>query len=230
MDGDRSEGDICTTLVQQNDLTVAELQKILRSVVVDAVIVLTMPSEKDVFVSDIRFTTSGTHWSGAFSRLRVDAVQTEATGVAERMARHRLARTTRVQLRDLSCPSAVLNRKQWAIACMISRGLPVQDLAWQCGLALYEAVEAVGDLIRAGMCAPEPGPDPVIRRGPGAFAPLPRRTPGAQIAQAQYRAEAEFSTGAAFWTPGTQMPHGGEFGPAPAELLHRVLDGVKNIS
>jgi DNA-binding NarL/FixJ family response regulator len=152
VDGDRPDRDICTMLVQQKDLTRAELQKILRSVVVDAVIVLTMPADEDSFVSDIRFAPSGPHWASAFSRLHVDSVRMEAASRAERVARQHLARTTPVQLRDLSRPSAVLSRQQWAVACMIGGGLSAQDLAWQCGLALYEAIEYVGDLIRAGMC------------------------------------------------------------------------------
>jgi DNA-binding NarL/FixJ family response regulator len=152
VDGDRPDRDICTMLVQQKDLTRAELQKILRSVVVDAVIVLTMPADEDSFVSDIRFAPSGPHWASAFSRLHVDSVRMEAASRAERVARQQLARTTPVQLRDLSRPSAVLSRQQWAVACMIGGGLSAQDLAWQCGLALYEAIEYVGDLIRAGMC------------------------------------------------------------------------------
>jgi hypothetical protein len=153
IDGDRPDRDICAMLVQQKDLTRADLQKILRSVVVDAVIVLTMPADEDSFVSDIRFAPSGPHWASAFSRLRVDSVRMEAASRAERVARQHLARTTPVQLRDLSRPSAVLSRQQWAIACTIGGGLSAQDLAWQCGLALYEAIEYVGDLIRAGMCA-----------------------------------------------------------------------------
>jgi hypothetical protein len=215
--------------VQQNDLTLADLQKILRSVVVDAFIVLAMPADENAFVSDIRFAACGAHWSSAFSRLRMDSVRREATRRSERMARHRLARTTAVQLCDLGGPSAVLNRQQWAIACTIGRGLPVQDLAWQCGLALYETIDCVGDLIRAGMCVPEPGPNPATSPAPEVSEPLPRRTPGAQIAQAQYRTDAEFRAGAEFWAAGAEMPHGNEFNPAP-ELLHRVLDGVRKIS
>jgi hypothetical protein len=39
IDGNRPERDICTMLVRQDELTRADLQRILRSVVVDAVIV-----------------------------------------------------------------------------------------------------------------------------------------------------------------------------------------------
>ena len=156
IDGDRPDRDICTLLLQHEDLTRAELQAILRSVVVDAVLVLTMPMDQDSFVAGIRFVPGGPHWASAFSRLRVDSVQAEAGRRAERLARHPLARTVPVQLRDLGRPSALLSRKQWAIACTIGRGLSAQDLAWQCGLALYEAIEGVGELIQAGMCAVYP--------------------------------------------------------------------------
>lgn len=243
IDGDRPDRDICTMLVQQKELTRADLQKILRSVVVDAVIVLTMPADEDSFVSDIRFAPSGPHWASAFSRLRVDSVRMEAATRAERVARQHLARTTPVQLRDLSRPSAVLSRQQWAIACTIGGGLSAQDLAWQCGLALYEAIEYVGDLIRAGMCAtgvaatlepPAPRAEPelvplraepeLVPRQPRGLSGLPHRTPGAQMAQAKH------AMGAEFRTAGAEPPRSSEFTSAQPELLHRVLDGLRRIS
>lgn len=253
IDGDRPDRDICTMLVQQKDLTRADLQKILRSVVVDAVIVLTMPADEDSFVSDIRFAPSGPHWASAFSRLRVDSVRMEAASRAERVARQHLARTTPVQLRDLSRPSAVLSRQQWAIACTIGGGLSAQDLAWQCGLALYEAIEYVGDLIRAGMCAtsvaepsvpsadqagqlahwfgaaelepaPPQGEPDLVPRQPQGLPELPHRRPGAQMAQARHAMSAEFRTAAA------DPPRSSEFTAAQPELLHRVLDGLRRIS
>ena len=62
---------------------------------------------------------------------------------AERMARFNLARTTPVRLRDLGAASAVLSREQWAVA-WIDGARSAQDLAWTCGLALYDAIECVG--------------------------------------------------------------------------------------
>ena len=92
-----------------------------------------------------------------------------------------------VQLRDLGRPSALLSREQWAIACTIGRGLSAQDLAWQCGLALYEAIEGVGELIQAGMCAVYPAQAPTsageptgqLARwfGPAAAVPVPEPAP-----------------------------------------------------
>jgi hypothetical protein len=183
IEGDRPDRDICTLLLQHEDLTRAELQNLLRSVVVDAVLVLTMPMDADSFVTGIRFVPAGPHWASAFSRLRVDAVQAEAGRRAGRLARHPLNRTALVQLRDLGRPSVLLSREQWAIACTISRGLSAQDLAWQCGLALYEAIEGVSELIQAGMCAAYPAeaatssaePTGQLARwfGPAAAVPVP---------------------------------------------------------
>jgi len=158
---DRPDRDIGTVLVQRNYLSRGNLQAILRSVVVDAALVLMLPVDRDAFVSDIRFAAAGApganqHWAGAFSSLCVDFVLTEVIKKAERMARFNVARTTPIRLRDLGASSAVLSREQWAVACAIDGARSAQDLAWTCGLALYDAIECVGRLIQAGVCVPEP--------------------------------------------------------------------------
>jgi len=68
-----------------------------------------------------------------------------------------------IQLCDLAGPAAVLTRAQWAVACAIDGTRSVQDLAWQCGLALYDVIERVGGLVQAGVCAPC---DPAETAGP----------------------------------------------------------------
>ena len=158
---DRPDRDIGTVLVQRNYLSRGDLQAILRSVVVDAALVLMLPVDRDAFVSDIRFAAAGApganqHWAGAFSSLCVDFVLIEVIKKAERMARFNVARTTPIRLRDLGASSAVLSREQWAVACAIDGARSAQDLAWTCGLALYDAIECVGRLIQAGVCVPEP--------------------------------------------------------------------------
>ena len=164
---DRPDRDIGGALVQRNYLSRGELQAILRSVIVDAAIVLTVRSDEDILVSDIRFAAPGAHWAGAYSSLRVDAVRSEALRRAEHMARYRLTRGTQVRLADLSRPSAVLSRRQWAVASAVNGTASVQDLAWHCGMALYDAIECVGHLIRAGLCVPC-GSRPVEPRRPQA--------------------------------------------------------------
>ena len=52
---DRPDRDIGTVLVQRNYLSRSDLQAILRSVVVDAALVLMLPADRDAFISDIRF-------------------------------------------------------------------------------------------------------------------------------------------------------------------------------
>jgi hypothetical protein len=200
---DRPDRDIGTELVQRQFLSRPDLQAILRSIVVDAALVLMVPFDRDAFVSDVRFAAPGAHWAGAFSSLGVDSVLAEASKMAERVARYNLARTKPLQLCDLGGPSAVLSREQWAVACAIDGTRSVQDLAWHCGLALYDAMERVGGLVQAGVCAPcapapapgaldqwfgrdDPGPaalpvlspDQAISPTP-VLAPMPRRSPRA---------------------------------------------------
>jgi hypothetical protein len=75
---DRPDRDIGTILVQQAYLTRDELQAILRSVVVDALIALTAPADEDAFVSRIGFASSVTHWASAFLTLDASSLQTVA--------------------------------------------------------------------------------------------------------------------------------------------------------
>jgi len=173
VDPDRPDRDIGTELVGRNYLSRGDLQAILCSVIVDAALVLIGPADEEAFVSDIRFAAPGAHWAGAFSSLCVDFVLAEAARRAERMARYHLARTTPVRLRDLSAPSAVLSREQWAIAAAADGIRSVQDLAWQCGLALYEAIECVGGLIQAGVCDPSGRPGPAESAEVWAAGPKP---------------------------------------------------------
>src|SRR6202012_3220160 len=126
-----------------------------------------------------------------FASLRVDTVRSEALQRAEHMARYHLNRTTEVRLADLARPSAVLSRRQWAIASAVDGIASVQDLAWQCGMALYDTIECVGHLVRAGLCVPcgtRPGamvrprqpefhPEPVSPAPPPPLEPAPVTSP-----------------------------------------------------
>jgi hypothetical protein len=181
---DEPDRDIGTFLVQRNYLTIGELAAILRSVVVDTVIALTALADQDAFVSDIRFVPAGAHWAAAFSCLDVASVLAEARIRADRMARYGLSRTTPVRLHDLGRPAAVLTRPQWALACAIDGVASAQDLAWRCGLALYEAVENLGTLIAAGLCQPDAPevPSPPIRPPhPTPLHPAPPAPPHATL-------------------------------------------------
>jgi hypothetical protein len=210
---DEPDRDIGTFLVQRNYLTIQDLAAILRSVVVDTVIALTAPASQ---VDAIRFAPARAHWAAAFSCLDVPSVLAEAGLRARRMARYRLDRTTPVRLCDLGRPSAVLNRAQWALACAIDGAASPQDLAWRCGLALYETIENLGDLIAAGLVStapPPPWPGPVP---PPAPALSPRLC-------APPRLSAPPALAAEIRGPSAGL----EFTPAAPDLLRRVLEGLR---
>jgi hypothetical protein len=153
--GDRAESDFGAALVQRRLMTRDGLGALLRSAVLDAFIVLTVPLGGETSFADIRFEAPGAHWAGEFCRLRVDTVRAEAARTAQRLARYRLSPGTPVRPCHLTRPSAVVSRRQWAIVCKIGEAQSAGELAWRHGLALYEAMDCVGDLVRAGLCAPD---------------------------------------------------------------------------
>jgi hypothetical protein len=99
---DRPDRDIGTVLVQRNYLSRGDLQAIVRSVVVDAALVLMQPTDRNAFISDIRFAAPGTpgasqHWAGAFSSLCVDIVLAEVIKKAAWRRRARRSGSARRQ-------------------------------------------------------------------------------------------------------------------------------------
>jgi hypothetical protein len=162
---DQADRDIGTMLLQRGFMTENELQSILRSAVVDALIVLTMPLVGGSSVSDIRFEAPGAHWAAAFIRLPLEAVQSEVTRRADQMARVGVAHTVPVALTDLDRGPAFLTRDQWAIACRVNGTLTPRDLARQSGLSLYDTITALGTLLRRGLCTLDTPAAPVPREG-----------------------------------------------------------------
>jgi hypothetical protein len=171
--GDQPERDIGRILMQLRALSADQLRTVVRSAVVDAIIVLTVPLADESFVSDIRFQAPGAHWAGAYSRLPVDSIRAEAVRRAQWLARYRVARTAPVALRDLDRASVLLRPAPWAIACRINGALSTQDLARQCGLALYETIEGVGELLQAGLCTLTPAAPAVPPAANALKAPAP---------------------------------------------------------
>jgi len=213
---DEPDRDIGTFLVQRNYLTIPELAAILRSVVVDTVIALTALAPQ---VDGIRFAPAGAHWAAAFSCLDVEPVLAEAGLRAKRLARYRLDRTAPVRLRDLSRPSGVLSRVQWTLACAIDGTASAQDLAWRCGLALYETIESLGELIAADLAteasATPHSPAPHAQR----FRPVP--PPGPAQPAPGWPAPPALAAEVSGPSPGI------EFTPAAPDLLRRVLEGLR---
>jgi hypothetical protein len=182
--GDQADRDIGTMLVERGYMDRGELQAVLRSALIDALLALTTPQAGGSSVSDVRFEAPGVHWAAAFVRLPLETVQAEVSHRAEQMAQAGVAHTVPIALADLDRGPAFLTRDQWAIACRVNGSLTPRDLARQSGLALYDTVTALGIMLRRGLCtlatpvAPSPRPDRAgpSPRPPAAPVPPPRET------------------------------------------------------
>jgi hypothetical protein len=152
--GDANDAAIAALAVRRGHLTVQELHQLIRSIVVDAFLVLMVPLPVNAHVADLRFTSARTRATPVFPRLDIDSVRWEALGRADRMAKYGLAPTTAVALRDLRRPTAVLTREQWAAASQITENASARELAQRHGTGLADMTECLGSLTRAGLCAP----------------------------------------------------------------------------
>jgi hypothetical protein len=217
---DADDDAIAALAVQRGYLTGAALQELIRSIVVDAFLVLMIPLPANAQVADIRFTSARTQVTPLFPRLDIGSVRREALSRAERMADYGLAPTTSVALRDLRRPTAVLTREQWAAASQITENASARELARRHGTGLADMTECLGSLTRAGLCAPVrvsgrrqlppavPGPRPSAQGG----------HPAANAARAQ---ELE--------PPRLERASARDQAPT-ADILRQVLNGLRNLS
>jgi hypothetical protein len=247
LSADHPDGGLGDLLVGRGLITPDLLGATLRSVIVDAVIVLTVPLAEEARVSDIRLQAPRAHWAGAFCQVRVDAARAEAVARAEQMTRDEVPRGARLELRDLAGRRAVLTRAQWAVASHINGTLTCWDLAWRCGLALSDTFEAVGALAQAGLCAPRAGysAGPVLAARPTGTRATARPTgTGATARPTGTGATARAAPLLAAPVPdppaplparaggGARAEAGGDVGRAGPSLesLRRVLDGLRRLS
>jgi hypothetical protein len=211
---DQPDGDLGEILVGRGFVTRDLLQATLESVVVDAVLVLTVPLTDESSVADIRLESPRPHWAGSFHQVRVDAARAEAVATAARLARYDVPRTAGLELRDVGAGRVILTRAQWAVASKINGALNAWDLAWQCGLSLADTFEAVGALAQSGLCAPCP-----VIESPDDDWILPHRRPAGAERTAAAAAAAE------------RVSYLGEAKAVqpPLESLRRVLDGLRRL-
>jgi hypothetical protein len=217
--------------VQRGYLTMAGLHELIRSIVVDTFLVLTIPLAMDSPVAAIRFTSTRTYWTDMFPRLGIGPVRGEAFRVAERMTEYGLAPTTRVRLCNLRAPAAVLTREQWAVACHIGDHASALDLAARRGAALIDTLECLGGLTRAGLCAPvrvsgrRPPSSPVSGYSRPAGPPSPElpssALPAGERLPARHPSQAY----------PTRPERPGGLGQAPTvDILRQVLNGLRKLS
>jgi hypothetical protein len=151
---DESAGNLGEVLLDRGLITPEELRALLHSVILDALIVLTVPLTADASVAGVRLVAGRGHWASAFSRLNVRMLRAEAVARSHRVTGRPLDQTARLELRDLASGPAVLTSEQWALAGQINGTISARELAWAGGRSLVETLGYVGDLVEAGLCAP----------------------------------------------------------------------------
>jgi hypothetical protein len=225
---DHPDGDVGEVLVGRGYVTREALRATLESVVMDAIMVLTVPLSDEAFVADIRLDSPRAHWAGSLCKVGVEAARKRATATAARMTRHGVPHTACLELRELDRGCAVLTRGQWAVASKINGSLTTWDLAWHCGLPLSDTFEAVGALAGAGLCGPSAAPDTAPDRGSRPI--MPRRRQAAQVRRPPAEGAAADDQRAGGQRPDAQRPEETRFSPMPLESLRRVLDGLRRLS
>jgi hypothetical protein len=155
-------------IARRGYLTAAGLHELIKSIVIDVLLVLTIPLAVDSPSAAIRFASTRGYWPEKFPRLDVGPLRAEAGRRAQRMARCDLSPTTAVALHWLRLPAAVLTSEQWAIARQLTGPASAQELALRSGIALADTMECLNGLMRAGLCAPVriPGQRRLPSRGP----------------------------------------------------------------
>jgi hypothetical protein len=81
---DADDAAVAAVAVQRGYLTAARLHELIRSIVVDAFLVLVIPLPENSHVADIRFTSARTHANTMFPRLDIPSVRREALSRADR--------------------------------------------------------------------------------------------------------------------------------------------------
>jgi hypothetical protein len=85
---DLPDGDLGEILVGRGLVARDVLQATLESVVVNAVLVLTIPLTGESSVADIRLESPRTHWAASFHQVRVHAARAQAVRAVARLARY----------------------------------------------------------------------------------------------------------------------------------------------
>jgi stage V sporulation protein SpoVS len=110
---DADDAAVAALAVQRGYLTPTGLHELIRSIIVDAFLVLVIPLPENSRVADIRFTSVRTRANAMFPRLDIPSVRLAALSRADRMAKYGRARVTAAASRDLRHPAAVPMQQQW---------------------------------------------------------------------------------------------------------------------
>jgi hypothetical protein len=110
---DADDAAVAALAVERGYLTPTGLHELIRSIVIDAFLVLLIPLPENSRVADIRFTSVRSNANSMFPRLDIPSVRLAALSRADRMAKYGPAPATVPAPDDLRRPAAVLTREQW---------------------------------------------------------------------------------------------------------------------
>ena len=158
------DGAIGSALVARGIVTAAELQRLLQSITLDALLALTTPFAGECAVAGIWFAPQRSHWAEAVLAMDVASVRTYLDHMTQRLAWYDVPARGCPRLSGAGHPEGLVHRDQQAIVGQIDGRTTVAELAWRGGFALHETVESVGRLVHAGMCTVAP-PDTAARPG-----------------------------------------------------------------
>jgi len=120
------DGDLGAVLLREKYLSKAGLRGVLKSIVTDALIVLTMPLPDETLVTGTRFEVLPPHWAGVTSPL---------------------------ESREPPSSRAVIKREHSELASRLDGKSSIREIAEEYGLSLHETIERIGYLVKKGMCA-----------------------------------------------------------------------------
>jgi hypothetical protein len=230
--GLEDDATVAAHIAHRGYLTTAGLHELIQSIVIDVLLVLTIPLALDSPGTAVRFASTRGYWPDTFPRLDIPPLRAEASRRAARMAQCGLVPTTAVALHWLRVPTAVLTSQEWTIARLLTGPASAQELAQRSGLALADTLECLDGLMRAGLCAPVriPGQRQLPSRVPQTMAPAMASVEpmaGCPVPGAPERPGV--LPGRPVMSPGTPPVAGASAPGVPLAVLRQVLEGLKKL-
>ena len=201
------DGDLGAVLLREKYLSKAGLRGVLKSIVTDALIVLTMPLPDETLVTGTRFEVLPPHWAGTYSALRLESVRPAAAKKAAVLARAGIGVTSPLESREPPSSRAVIKREHSELASRLDGKSSIREIAEEYGLSLHETIERIGYLVKKGMCAARTAASP-----PKAALPVP---------EIQFQQHPPYAPAA--------DDDDAQSSPTAAEL-RRVLDGLRRLN
>ena len=149
---DGPDGTIGATLVSGDLLTRAELERLLQSVVLDALLALTKPFAGECWVTGFRFVPQRSHWAETVLAMDVTMVRRYLDHMTQLLAWYDVSPHGCPQWPEGRPQETLVNVGQRTVARLIDGRTTVSELAWRGGLSLHETMASVGQLVHAGLC------------------------------------------------------------------------------